>query len=107
MQRKRACRWSSLIVAWRTPRRLSVMLPDNRHGGELAADEMAKRLPNGGNVILLRYMVGSESTHAREEGFLERIKTYPKIKVLSSDQYSGDTPQTALDKAQQMIQKFG
>ncbi len=42
---------------------VSYVATDNHHGGELAADEIARRLPNGtGNVVLLRYMVGSEST---------------------------------------------
>jgi ribose transport system substrate-binding protein len=86
---------------------VSYVATDNRHGGELAADEIARRLPDKGNVVLLRYMVGSESTAQREQGFLDKIKTYPQLKVLSSDQYSLDTPQTSLDKAQQMFNKFG
>ena len=86
---------------------VSYVATDNRHGGELAADQMAKNLPTKGNLLLLRYMVGSESTLAREEGFLQRLKTYPHLKVVSSDQYSGDTPQTALDKAQQTLHKYG
>lgn len=42
----------------------------------------------------------------REEGFLETLKKYPDIKVLSSDQYSGTTPETSLDKSQQLFIKF-
>ncbi len=86
---------------------VSYVATDNRHGGALAADEMARLLPDKGNVIVLRYMSGSESTHQREEGFLDRIKTYPQLKVVSSDQYSGDTAESALDKAQQMLNKYG
>ena len=85
----------------------SYVATDNRHGGELAADEIARRLPDRGNVVLLRYMVGSQSTLEREEGFLAGLKKYPHLKILSSDQYSLDTPQSALDKAQQILGKYG
>src|SRR6185295_3831171 len=67
----------------------------------------------GGNaasrgVILLRYNPGSESSEQREQGFLDTLaKDYPSIKVLSSDQYSGTTPETSLEKCQQLFQKFG
>jgi ribose transport system substrate-binding protein len=86
---------------------VSYVATDNRKGGQLAAEEMARRLPKGGNVILLRYLVGSESTQQREEGFLDKLKSFPELKVISSDQYSGDTPQSSLDKAQQLLNKFG
>jgi len=59
-------------------------------------------------VILLRYNPGSESSEKREQGFLETLnKEFPTIKVLSSDQYSGTTPETSLDKCQQLFLKFG
>ncbi len=77
---------------------VSYVATDNRRGGALAADELARRLPKGGNVVLLRYLVGSESTQQREEGFLEKIQDYPQLKVISSDQYSGDTPQSRSTK---------
>ena len=45
-------------------------------------------------VVLLRYNPGSESTEQREKGFLETLaKEYPEIKVISSDQYAGTTPE--------------
>ncbi|MEY4178178.1 MAG: D-allose-binding periplasmic protein precursor [Planctomycetota bacterium] len=61
----------------------------------------------GNGVILLRYTPGSESTYQREEGFLETVQNDPRIKVLSSDQYAGTTPEESLAKAQQVLQKFG
>jgi ABC-type sugar transport system substrate-binding protein len=58
-------------------------------------------------VILLRYNPGSESTEQREKGFLETLATkYPDIKVLSSDQYAGTTPELALDKATDVLNKY-
>ena len=86
---------------------VSYVATDNHHGGALAAEEIARRLPGGGNVVLLRYMVGSQSTQEREAGFLDALAKFPQLKILSSDQYSGDTPQSALDKTQQMIGKYG
>lgn len=80
---------------------------DNREGGHLAADRMAEVLNGQGHVILLRYNPGSESTHQREEGFLERLKEkHPRIKILTSDEYAGTTPESALDKATQVLNKY-
>jgi ABC-type sugar transport system substrate-binding protein len=63
---------------------------------------------NAKGVILLRYNPGSESTEQREKGFLETLaKEHPGIKVLSSDQYAGTTPESALDKATDVLNKYG
>ena len=85
---------------------VSYVATDNFRGGQLAAEEMAKRLDGKGNVILLRYNSGSESTMQREEGFLSKLKEYPEIKVISSDQYAGTTPESSLEKAQQVLDKY-
>ncbi len=79
---------------------------DNFRGGQLAADAMAAKLGEKGNVIVLRYNKGSESTYQREEGFLEGISKYPNITVISSDQYAGTTTESAMDKAQQVLNRF-
>ncbi len=58
-------------------------------------------------VVLLRYNPGSESTEQREEGFLDTLRQqYPQINLLSSDQYAGTTPESALDKSQQLLTKY-
>lgn len=60
------------------------------------------------NVVLLRYKQGSESTEQRERGFLETLaKEYPDINVMLSSEYAGTTQESALDKAQQVFNKFG
>ncbi len=80
---------------------------DNWHGGELAAQTLAESLGGKGNVILLRYKTGSESTEQREEGFLAKLKeSYPDITILSSDQYAGVTPEEAFSNATQILQKY-
>jgi ABC-type sugar transport system substrate-binding protein len=58
-------------------------------------------------VVLLRYNPGSESTEQREKGFLDTLtKEFPNVKVLSSDQYAGTTPESALDKATDVLNKY-
>ena len=58
-------------------------------------------------VVLLRYNAGSQSTEQREKGFLETlVKEYPSIKVLSSNQYAGTTPEMALEKATDVLNKY-
>lgn len=86
---------------------VSFVATDNRKGGELAARQMANILGGKGNVILLRYSTGSESTEQREEGFLDALKSgFPKINVISSDQYAGTTPEMSLDNATQILGKY-
>jgi ribose transport system substrate-binding protein len=85
---------------------VSYVATDNFRGGQLAAEELARQLNEKGDVILLRYTPGSESTHQREEGFLAKIKDYPDIRVLTSDQYSGTTRESSHDKAQQLLNKY-
>ena len=90
-----------------TSKTVSYVATDNRNGGVLAARRMGELLEGKGNVILLRYNPGSESTEQREEGFLETIqKEFPEIKMISSDQYSGTTPESSLDKATQLLDKY-
>src|SRR4051795_6635612 len=62
----------------------------------------------GPGVILMRYNPGSQSTEQRETGFLETLaKEFPQAKVISSDQYAGTTPEGALDKATDLLNKYG
>src|SRR5262245_7868491 len=60
---------------------VSFVATDNFKGGQMAGEHLAKLLGEKGNVILLRYAVGSASTEAREEGFLDAIKKFPNIKI--------------------------
>jgi ribose transport system substrate-binding protein len=85
------------------PAIVSYIATNNENGGRLAAEQMAKSLGEKGNVILLRYREGSESTEMREKGFLDKIAEYPNIKVVSSDQYGDSTVQSAKQKATQLF----
>lgn len=80
---------------------------DNREGGRIAARYMGKLLGGKGNVIVLRYQAGSQSTEEREAGFLEVLaKDFPDIKVISSDEYGGPTQPHALAKAENLLTRF-
>jgi len=86
---------------------VSFVATDNHKGGMMAGEHMAKLLGGKGNVILLRYQVGSASTEAREAGFLEALKKHPDIKLISSDQYSGPTRETGYQAAQNILNRYG
>ncbi len=65
---------------------ISYVATDNYQGGVIAGEEMAKLLGGKGNVILLRYQEGSESTEQREKGFLDTLAKYPDIVIISDEQ---------------------
>ncbi len=89
------------------PKIVSYVATDNFKGGQLAADQMAKAIGGKGNVILLRYLAGSESTEQRENGFLDGLEKYPDIKVVSSDQRGGNNTTASKEKVDQLLQIFG
>jgi ribose transport system substrate-binding protein len=85
----------------------SYVATDNRQGGRIAAKRLAELLGGKGNVILLRYAVGSASTEGREEGFLEAIKAFPGITLISADQHAGATRDTAKTVSENLLNRFG
>ena len=85
---------------------VSYVATDNFSGGKLAGHRLAEVLDSKGEVILLRYRAGSESTEQRESGFLEVMEEYPDIKVLSSDQYGEATTESAMKKATSLLLKY-
>ena len=91
----------------KTDQRVSFVATDNVKGGQLAGDRMAELLGGKGEVILLRYQVGSASTEARETGFLEAVKRHPGLKVISSDQYAGATRELAYQTSQNLLNRHG
>jgi ribose transport system substrate-binding protein len=86
---------------------VSFVATDNYKGGQLAGEHLAKLLGGKGNVILLRYAVGSASTEAREAGFLDVLKKFPDLKLISWDQYAGATRETAYQASQNLLNRFG
>ncbi|HEU4835800.1 MAG TPA: substrate-binding domain-containing protein [Pyrinomonadaceae bacterium] len=87
---------------------VSFVATDNRKGGTLAADRMGQLLNGKGKVFVLRYAEGSASTTEREEGFISQIKAkFPGIELVSTDQYSGATRDTAKRASENLLNRFG
>ncbi len=87
---------------------VSFVATDNYKGGCLAAEELGRRLGGKGNVIVLRYAVGSASTEAREKGFLDTLKQkFAGLKLISADQYAGPTRETSYQASQNLLNRFG
>lgn len=91
----------------KTDNYVSFVSTDNFKGGQLAGEEMGKILNGKGNVILLRYAVGSASTEDREAGFLDALKKFPGIKLISSDQHAGATRELAYQASQNLLNRYG
>ena len=86
---------------------VSYVATDNYKGGVLAAGHLGKIMGGKGNVILLRYAVGSASTEEREAGILDTLKKdFPAIKLISSDQYAGPTRETGYQASQNLLNRF-
>ncbi len=82
---------------------VSLVATDTRHGGELAGEELARLLADGGGVVLLRYQVGSASTEEREAGFLEAVKKNPLVQILVENRYAGPTAGEAKTSALNLL----
>ncbi len=91
----------------KSDKQISYVATDNFKGGKLAAEQMGQLLGGKGKVILLRYAVGSASTEEREAGFLDGIKAFPEIKLISADQYAGPTRETAYANSQNLLNRHG
>jgi ribose transport system substrate-binding protein len=85
---------------------VSFVATDNRLGGRMAAEELARMLPQGGRIIVLRYAEGSASTEEREAGFLEEIGKHANIQVLSSNQYGTPDVEAAYKRAEALLHRF-
>lgn len=85
---------------------VSFVATDNRLSGRMAGEGLARMLPNGGKIVLLRYAEGSNSTTEREEGFLEAIKAAPGMQVISDNQYAGTDVETAYRRSETLLSRF-
>ena len=86
---------------------VSYVATDNFKAGQLAGQYMAKLLDGKGNVAVLRYAEGSDSTTKREDGFLDAIRAFNGIEVVTSNQYAGVTTESALQAAENLLARFG
>jgi ribose transport system substrate-binding protein len=84
----------------------SYIATNNKEGGRVGGKRLGELLEGKGKVILLRYMEGSASTEEREAGFMEAIKTFPGITVISDNVHAGATQETAIAASQNLINRF-
>lgn len=84
----------------------STVATDNRAGGRLGGKRLGEVLGGKGKVILVRYQEGSASTADREAGFLDAMKEFPELVLVSTDQYAGATRETALTACQNLLNRF-
>lgn len=85
---------------------VSYVSTNNRKGGEMAGEQLAKLLDGKGKVVLLRYQEGSASTAEREAGFLSIMKKNPGITVTVDNRYAGATAGEAKDAALNLSDKL-
>jgi ribose transport system substrate-binding protein len=90
-----------------TTKIVSFVATDNKQGGALAAEQMGKLMNGKGKVLLLRYQEGVASTRAREDGFVEKLKSaYPGIELISSNQFAGPTRDTAKRASENLLTRY-
>jgi ribose transport system substrate-binding protein len=85
---------------------LSFVSTDNKVGGYKGGKRLAELLGGKGKVILLRYQEGSASTMNREQGFLDAMKEYPDIEVVSQNQYGGATTESAYKASENLLAPY-
>lgn len=86
---------------------VSFVATDNVVGGRNAARRLGHVLGGKGQVLVMRYQEGSASTTEREEGFLDEMKkSFPGVRIVSSDQYAGATTEEAYNKAENLLNRF-
>ncbi len=84
----------------------SFVATDNFAGGKLAAKKMGALLNGKGKVVVLRFVEGSSSTEKRANGFIEGIKAFPGIEIVSDEQYAGATKSTGQQTSENLLLRF-
>lgn len=71
---------------------LSYIGTDNFEGGKVAARWFGENVT--GKVAIIDGFAGNEATTQRYKGFMEEIKNYPEVEVVTSDYANGDLSQS-------------
>ncbi len=85
---------------------VSFVATDNVAGGVAGAKRLVEVLGEKGKIIMMRAMVGVESTADRERGFLEEIAKHPGIEILSDNQYGGVTVESGYQMAENLLNRY-
>jgi ribose transport system substrate-binding protein len=81
---------------------LCYIATDNVEGGRKAAETLAKLIGEKGAVGLMPFLKGAASSDEREQGFLEGIRKFPNIKVVTTLYTSSEVTQ-AVDRTNAML----
>jgi ribose transport system substrate-binding protein len=84
-------------------KQVSFIATNNYKGGVMAGECLAKLLGGKGRVAMLRNIEGNESTENRERGFLDAIKKYPDISLVSSNQHGGGMSEAAYKASENIL----
>jgi ribose transport system substrate-binding protein len=85
---------------------VSFVATDNKKGGKLGGEHLAKLLEGKGKIVLLRYQVGSASTMDREDGFLEAIRKVKGLQITVNNRFAGATAGEAKTASMNIIDKL-
>jgi len=86
---------------------VSFVSTDNYRGGVLAAEHIGELMHGKGNLVQVLYQEGVEGTTKREEGFRDAIRSkFPGITILSDNQYTGVTTESAYRTCENLFNRF-
>jgi ribose transport system substrate-binding protein len=85
---------------------VSFVATDSEKAGRMGGEHLAKLMGGKGDAVLLRYMVGSASTDARESGFVAAIKDAKGMKITVDNRYAGATAGEAKSAALNMLDQI-
>ncbi|MBF6329858.1 ABC transporter substrate-binding protein [Nocardia transvalensis] len=74
---------------------LSSISSDNRKGGQLAAQTLAKLVGERGPVLVINTKAGTSTTDLRAQGFVDELKNYPGMSSLGVQYNNNDAAQAA------------
>lgn len=85
---------------------ISYVSTDNRNGGMLAGDAMAKVLGGKRNVLVMRYTSGQANLSERQDGFVKALEKYKDIHVVSKYRSDKPTAEDAIAAAESMVDEL-
>lgn len=85
---------------------VSFVATDNFKAGYQAADHLAMLVGHKGDIVLMRGAAGNASVDNRERGFLEALKKYPNLNLLSSNQRAGATFEESYKSCENLLTRF-
>jgi ribose transport system substrate-binding protein len=84
----------------------SFVATDNEAAGRMAGETLAELMGGKGEVVMLRYQVGSASTEAREAGFQAALAAHQGLEVTVANRYGGATIGEAKTQALNLIDRL-